>query len=315
VDTGSSSVKLRGVSYNDLTPAKNIVFNNCTFKSAAVGIRIDNQTYGTTVVGSYFNYLHRGITMGQTSGGRDSPATTLYPRTVSVSGSYFDRIGGQAIQGYADSGPVLSTGNTYENVGYGGRTYDELSLNPLLSPVSSVLEFAVHGSSSVNDSFYRSYQNTDNRRYVMNGIGLPVIDDNGISAIYLNGEEGLQMGRMVQTVGRTAVLTDATTMPTVVVNEINGNLRIEGPGTVTYVAIRDEEHRTGSFRVTYNDALGVLWDEEYTESSDIGLTFTARFHEESIHPPVEVFYTTTDTGVDIDLQYSIKYHTPDTTPQ
>jgi hypothetical protein len=291
------------------------VFNNCTFKSAAVGVRIDNQAFGTTVVGSYFTYLHRGIAMGETSGGRDSPATDLYPRAVSVSGSYFDRIGAQAIQGYEDSGPVLSTGNTYENVGYDGYTYDEMFSEPSLAPVSSVLEFAVDGSSSVNDSFYRAYEDTDNRRYVMNGYGLPVINDNGISAIYLNGEEGLQMGRMMQTTGRTAVLSDATASATVVVNDINGNLRIEGPGTVTYVAIRNDEYRTGSFRVTWNDTNGVSWDEEYTESSDIGLTFTARFHEEGVHPPAEVFYTTTDTGNDIDLQYSIKYHTPNNTPQ
>lgn len=319
VDTGSSNVKLRGISYNDLTPAKNIVFNNCTFKSAAVGIRIDNQVYGTTVVGSYFNYLHRGIAMGETSGGRDSPATTLYPRTVSVSGSYFDRIGAQAIQGYDDSGPVLSTGNTYENVGYGGYTYDEMFSNPLLEPVSSVLEFVVHGSSSVNDAFYRSYYDTQNRRYNMGGVvnnkGLPVINDNGCSAIYLNGQEGLQMGRMMQTVGHTAVLTDNTPTPTIVVNELNGNVRIEGPGTITYVAERNEEFRTGSFRVTWNDVDGVFWDEEYTESTDIGLTLTARFHEEGVHPPAELFYTLTDADGDINLQYSIKYHTANNSPR
>ena len=320
VDTGSSNVKLRGISYNNLTPAKNIVFNNCTFKSAAVGIRIDNQTYGTTVVGSYFNYLHRGIAMGETSGGRDSPATTLYPKTVSVSGSYFDRIGAQAIQGYADSGPVLSTGNTYENVGYDGYTYDEMAADLYLFPVSPVLEFAVNGSSSVNDSFYRTYQNTQNRRYNMLGTisnkGLSVIDDNGFSSIYLNGEEGLQMGRMVQTVGHTAVLTDNTPTPTVVVNELNGNVRIDSPGTMTYVAIREDDYRTGSLRVSFNDTLGVVsLDEEYNESSDIGLTFTADFHEGGNHPPIEIFYTTTDTGVDIDLQYSIKYHTANNSPR
>jgi hypothetical protein len=320
VDTGSSNVRLRGISFSDLTPAKNIVFNNCTFKSAAVGIRIDNQTYGTTVVGSYFNYLHRGITIGENSGGRDSPATTLYPRTVSVSGSYFDRIGSQAIQGYEDSGPVLSTGNTYENVGYRGNTYDELLDDVFLSPVSAVLEFAVNGSSSVNDSFYRTYRNTQNRRYEMRGTptsqGLSVIKDNGFSSIYLNGEEGLQMGRMVQTTGHTAILADATAVPTVVVNEINGNVRIDGPGTITYVALRDDDYRTGSLRVTWNDVSGVvLYDDEYTESSDIGLTFSARYHDGGNHTPVEILYTTTDTNIDIDLQYSIKYHTANNSPR
>jgi len=268
------------------------------------------------VIGSYFNYLHRGIAMGETSGGRDSPATTLYPKTVSVSGSYFDRIGGQAIQGYEDSGPILSTGNTYENVGYDGYTYDELFLDPLLSPVTSVLEFAAHGSSSVNDSFYRSYIGTNNRRDPMVFVGLPIIKDNGFQGTYLNSEEGLQMGRMVQTTGYTAVLNDATPTANVITNNFQGNLRVHGPGTITYVAIRDEDHRTGSFRVTWNDTSGaVYYDDEYTESSDIGLTLTATFHEGASHPPIEVFYTTTNTGVDINLQYSIKYHTANNSPR
>ena len=315
VDTGSSSVKLRGISYNDLTPAKNIVFNNCTFKSAAVGIRIDNQTYGTTVIGSYFNHLHRGIVMGETSGGRDSPATTLYPRTVSVSNSYFDIIGAQAIQGYESSGPVLSTGNTYESVGWEGYTYDESLVNFMIYPVSPVLEFATHGSSSVNDSFYREFETTDNRRYSMTEIGMAVIEDNGFRTAYLNPEEGLQMGRMVQTTGFTAVLLDATPTANVATNDMEGNIRIEGPGTLTYVAERNDEFRTGSMRITWNDTLGVLYDEEYTESSDIGLTLTARFHEEGVHPPAEIFYTTTDTGFDVNLQYSIKYHTANNSPR
>ena len=153
-------------------------------------------------------------------------------------------------------------------------------------------------------------------RNVLADKGLSVIDDNGFSAIYLNAEEGLQMGRMVQTVGRTAVLTDATSTPTVVVNEINGNLRLEGPGTITYVATREDDYRAGSFRVTYNDAIGaVLYDEEYNETSDIGLTLTATFHEGGNHPPAEIFYTTTDTGYDVNLQYSIKYHTANNSPR
>lgn len=311
VDTGSSNVRLRGISFSDLTPAKNIVFNNCTFKSAAVGIRIDNQTYGTTVVGSYFNYLHRGIAMGETSGGRDSPATTLYPRTVSVSNSYFDRIGSQAIQGYADSGPILSTGNTYENVGNEGYTYDEDQ-----TAAHPILEFAAHGSSSVNDSFYRSYIGTNNRRDPLDFTGNTIIKDNGFQGTYLNAEEGLQMGRMVQTTGYTAVLSDNTPNETIITNNFQGNLRLHGPGTITYVAQRDEDYRTGSFRVTWNDTSGaVLYDDEYTESADIGLTLTADFHQNLNHPPIEVFYTTTDATGDINLQYSIKYHTANNSPR
>jgi hypothetical protein len=315
VDTGSSSVKLRGISYNDLTPSKNIVFNNCTFKTASVGVRIENQTYGTTIIGSYFNHFHRAIVMGEFSGGRDSPATTLYPRTVSVSNSYFDIIAAQAIQGYESCGPVLSTGNTYESVGWDGYTYDESLVNFMIYPVTPVLEFAAHGSSSVNDSFYREFETTDNRRYGMTQLGKALIEDNGFRTAYLNPEEGLQMGRLVQTTGFTAVLSDATPTANVVTNDMEGNLRVEGPGTITYVAERNDEFRTGSLRITWNDTLGVLWDEEYSESSDIGLTFTARFHEEGVHPPAEVFYTTTDTGSDVNLQYSIKYHTANNSPR
>ena len=143
-----------------------------------------------------------------------------------------------------------------------------------------------------------------------------MIEDNGFQGTYLNAEEGLQMGRMVQTTGYTAVLADATPTANVITNNFQGNLRVQGPGTITYVAERNEAFRTGSFRVTWNDNIGVVsWDEEYTESSDVGLTFTAAFHENLNHAPVEVFYTTTDTGYDINLQYSIKYHTANNSPQ
>ena len=149
----------------------------------------------------------------------------------------------------------------------------------------------------------------------MTQIGMAVIEDNGFRTAYLNPEEGLQMGRMVQTTGFTAVLLDATPTANVATNDMEGNIRIEGPGTLTYVAERNDEFRTGSMRITWNDTLGVLYDEEYTESSDIGLTLTARFHEEGVHPPAEIFYTTTDTGFDVNLQYSIKYHTANNSPR
>jgi hypothetical protein len=67
---------------------------------------------------------------------------------------------------------------------------------------------------------------------------------------------------------------------------------------------------------TWNDVSGaVLYDDEYSESSDIGLTFSARYHDGGDHTPVEILYTTTDVGVDIDLQYSIKYHTANNSPR
>jgi hypothetical protein len=82
------------------------------------------------------------------------------------------------------------------------------------------------------------------------------------------------------------------------------------------VAIRDDDYRTGSLRVTWNDVSGaVLYDDEYSESSDIGLTFSARYHDGGDHTPVEILYTTTDIGIDIDLQYSIKYHTANNSPR
>ena len=314
-DTGSACVRIIGKSYQASVPARNVVFNNCTFKYASTGIKIDSLAYGTTVIGSYFDKLHRGITLGENSGGRDSPSTTYYPRSVSVTGSHFNIISAQAIQGYESSGAVLSSGNIYESVGWEGHTYDESLENLMIYPVSHVLEFAAHGSSSVNDAFYREFETTDNRRYSMTQIGKSVIESNGFRTAYLNPEEGLQMGRMVQTTGFTAVLLDATPTANVATNDMEGNIRLEGPGTITYVAERNDEFRTGSFRVTWNDVLGVLYDEEYTESSDMGLTFSARFHEEGVHPPAEIFYTTTNTGYDVNLQYSIKYHTANNSPR
>jgi hypothetical protein len=95
-DTGSNLIETTGRSYTDAYPIKNLAFNSCNFTGAGSGLKIESQTFGVTVMQSYFDQLFQGIVIGEDSGSRDSPSTTLYPYAISITDNYFDGIAAQA---------------------------------------------------------------------------------------------------------------------------------------------------------------------------------------------------------------------------
>ena len=296
-DTGSACVRIIGKTYLSLYAVKNTVFNNCTFRNASVGLKIDGQAFGTSVIGCYFTNLHRAVTMGENSGGRDIPSTTLYPRSVSLTGNYFDVIADRAVQSYADSGVVMSSGNLYEHVGYDGYKFEDLQVT-----ICPVLEFASHGCSSANDSYIRSLD----ERY-----SNPVIEDNGFQANYVDAFDGFQLGRLYQSAGVFATLNDAATTANVMTNSLGINVYVQSPATVSYVCERNGVNRTGYMRVNWTGT-DIFWDEEYSESADIGVQFSATVGNEDA--PVVLYYTSTATGFVANLRYDIRFHTANNAP-
>lgn len=298
VDSGSSLVTTIGRSYTDAYPIKNLVFNSCNFVGSSAGLKIESQTFGVTVMQSYFDKLFRGIIIGEDSGSRDSPATLLYPYAVSITDNYFDGIAAQAVRGYADSAQLMSTGNLFENVGYGGYDYDESQ-----PPLTTVLEFESSDNISSGDQFLRSA----NDRLVF-----PLIEDNGNSCYYLEAGEGFQLGRLVQQPGTSATLTDNTTSLTPVTNQFSANVDILGPATVSYTIERNGVNRTGAMRINFQSGVSVVYDDEYSEFSDIGVSLSANIFSPA--SPIILYYTTTSTGIDANLIYDIRYHTANNAP-
>jgi hypothetical protein len=297
-DTGSNLIETTGRSYTDAYPIKNLAFNSCNFTGAGSGLKIESQTFGVTVMQSYFDQLYQGIVIGEDSGSRDSPSTTLYPYAISITDNYFDGIAAQAVRGYPDSTQLMSTGNLFENVGYGGYNYDEGQ-----PPLTAVLEFESNDNISSGDQFKRS----DNDRLIES-----LIEDNGFSCYYLEAGEGFQLGRLVQQPGTRATLTDNTSTLTPITNQFSSNVNIFTPATVSYTIDRNGVNRTGSMRINFQSGVNVIYDDEYSEFNDIGVVLSANIF--SPISPIILYYTTTNTGIDADLIYDIRYHTANNAP-
>jgi hypothetical protein len=297
-DTGSNLIETTGRSYTDAYPIKNLTFNSCNFTGAGSGLKIESQTFGVTVMQSYFDQLYQGIVIGEDSGSRDSPSTTLYPYAISITDNYFDGIAAQAVRGYPDSTQLMSTGNLFENVGYGGYDYDEGQ-----PPLTVVLEFESDDNISSGDQFKRSA----NDRFVKS-----IIQDNGFSCYYLEAGEGFQLGRLVQQPGTRATLTDNTSTLTPITNQFSSNVDIFTPATVSYTIDRNGINRIGSMRINFQSGATVIYDDEYSEFSDIGVALSANIFSPTSQ--IILYYTTTSTGIDANLIYDIRYHTANNAP-
>jgi len=287
-----------GRSYNDSYPIKNLTFNSCSFMNGGSGLRVESQTYGLSIMNSYFDNLFQGVVIGETSGSLDSPATTLYPYGITLTNNYFDGVARQAIRSYPNCSQILSIGNLFENVGYGGYQFDDSQ--PALS---TIIEWESSDNISNSDHFKRPA----NDRQVFS-----VIEDNGFSCYYLEASAGYQLGRLVQQPGTRATLINNTTTGTPVTNQFSSNVNLFTPATVFYTIDRNGVNRTGTMRINFQSGATVVYDDEYSEFSDIGVTLSANIF--SPVSPIILYYTTTNTGINANLIYDIKYHTANNAP-
>jgi hypothetical protein len=297
-DTGFSTVTLQGRSHNDQYPIKNCVFNSCNFVGSGAAIVVESQTFGITVLESYFDKLYQGIVIGENSGSRNSPANILYPYAVSVTDNYFDGIAAHAVRGYADSTQLMSTGNLFENVGYGGYGYNDGQ-----PPLTAILEFESNNNISSGDQFKRPF---------IDRLAVPVVEDGGFSCYYIEAEAGFQLGRMVQQPGTSATLVNNTATPLPVTTQFGANVDVLGPATISYTIDRNNVNRTGTMRINFQAGATVVYDDEYSEFSDIGVVLSADIF--SPVSPIILYYTTTNTGIAANLIYDIRYHTANNAP-
>lgn len=71
--------------------------------------------------------------------------------------------------------------------------------------------------------------------------------------------------------------------------------------TINYSIIRNNDVRQGYMRVGHNGST-VVYDEEYTETTDIGVTLAAYNVSSNV---AQLYYTTTNTGYDANLTFTI----------
>ena len=166
-----------------------------------------------------------------------------------------------------------------------------------------MLEFESSDNISSGDQFKR----TTLQRFVR-----PLIEDNGFSCYYLEAGEGFQLGRLVQQSGLTATLTNNTSSLTPITNQFSSNINIFAPATINYTIERNNINRTGKLRINYQIGGSVVYEDEYSEHSDIGVTLSANTYDPA--QPIILYYTTTSTGINANLIYDINYHTANNAP-
>lgn len=246
----------------------NIVFDQCAFTNIKYGIHTDALLNSAVVSNSQFSTVYRGIVL-------DSNVTGF--RAVH---NFFDNVYYQGIV-YDQVSLNVSAFNIFYNVGNSiGST----------NPTSAVISFGNDNNVSSNDLFAR----TDDAAYEIPRVEI-------LSTSAATGGTLLQMGQYVREGGRSFTLDDNSVNQTI----LNVNSEVTRAFQMQYTIVRDAGVRTGTLTVTSapTDSTPASYTDDYTENEDCGVTLAV---DQSVNQ-VSVEYTTTSTGFDGSMTYSIAH--------
>ncbi len=274
----TASVQLAGSAAAD---CHSIVFNNCEFTNSFNGILCDDDYTHIVVNGCKFTQMYEGISLGENTSG--TGASVIGPRGVRIVNSYFDLIDAEGIIVNSPVTSVISAFNTFRDVGTQSQGIDTTT------STNSCIYFGTSGNMSLGDLFLRAA--TD----------LPNVDNNLLGSAVLIPGTGYQYGGMTITdADSTITLDDNTTTATT--TGLGFLVTNEESAEITYRITRGARVRTGVIRYTGNTT-AVAFDEDYTENNgSVGVNFSMTLSGTVAY----LKYTTSNTGTDATMQYSIK---------
>lgn len=271
-----SADNIAGVRFNSapgsITNA--ITFDKCHFEGLTYGLNTDEAILSVTVSNSKFNLLYQGVVMG---GGAPINGGPTGFRTVN---NMFDDIYGEGVI-YGDVTHNITAYNIFFDVG------NEFTTNP----ATPVIRFQNDNNCSISDQFER----------VTN-------DANLFPRVLITGNPSqtstlIQLGRYARLSGKSfTIVNNVASQP---VFETNATL-IKAY-TMVYTITRSTGIRHGSVTVTSqlsdDSSLTLAYTEDYTENSDVGVTFAVT----QVGTTVTMRYTSTNTGNPGTLTYSLEH--------
>jgi hypothetical protein len=264
--TGKSAVLLSDVA----AAVSQVSLNNCEFSNVSIGVSAAGSVTNLTVNDSLFNNLYQGVV---------AAANVASPQGIKVISSQFDNISAEAVYS-DDDASITSAFNYYRNVGLGLITS---------TATSAVLAWNTANNYSIGDVFERGQ---------INQLEYPIVE------IIANDQptgltQATTAGSVQDFPGDTVTLEDATIANTSV--ELTSLI---SSAIIDYKITRGSHKRIGTVKVSHFDGDDVAVDDEYTESADIGVTlvFTGNTDSNS----AVLGYTTTSTGTDATLKYTIR---------
>lgn len=272
-----------GVSFSSTSGlvCEQIIFDGCVFSGLVWGINTNQQTKAVTVSASQFNSLYRGIVLGTAA------VTNGGPTGTRIVGNMFDNVYAEGI--IFGSNLVLAINASGHNIFYDVGNHFTGSTG---TPATSIISIQSNNNVSISDLFER----TDAFSTIHPRIDL----NNTVSIATTNGNQ-LSMGTYTRKSGALATLTDDDTGT---VFELNATtIRAF---SVNYTIVRNFLYRTGTITVATDvgdSSLGITSSDDYVENNDTGITLTV----DQAGDTVSLIYTSTNTGTNATMTYSITY--------
>ena len=255
-----------------------IVFDRCEFSGTVYGANTDAQVKGITISSSNFDTLYQGVVLGAGTpvlGG---------PTGFKILSSTFDNIYAQGV--YIGAVSLNSTGyNIFYDVGN--------HFNGTTNPATTVIEIATSNNACLGDMFQRGDAYIGTYRRINLNNTASIASTNGVT---------WALGTYVRTSGiHTTLLNNtaaATTIFTLSAALVGQAFKMD------YTIIRDVNVRTGTLTVvggTDNAGTNLNSNDTGVQNVSPGVTFSVT----ETAGIISVQYTTTNTGFDGILSYSI----------
>lgn len=256
---------------------EHITINNCHTVGTTYGLHIDYNCKGINLTNSLLDVHYRGVVLGETP-------LNDGPTGVRIVGNMFDSIRNEGIY-IGDIASNISAHNIFYDVGNG--------FNGAGNPVTPVISINNANNLSLGDLFERS--DADALQFAR-------IELNDLGGIALNSGKSIRLGNYERSVGLITTLPDNTSAATAVSHEVLDDDLISG-FVIDYSIKRGNTARNGTIRVCPDYSAGTTptYSDDYDEFGSTGVVLSITQSVDKLY----LKYTTTSTGTDATLNYSI----------
>jgi hypothetical protein len=269
LDVATDNLKGVGFASTVSLTTNHITFDQCEFTGLTYGIATDQNYQGVTVSNSKFNLLYSGI-------------------YLTGSGTGFEIVHNQFDNIYYTGVDIATSLNaTGHNIFYDVGNHFEGAGNPYTYNIT----FLADNNVSVGDMFERDDTDAANVPRINYGASAKVIAT-------VNGKS-LSLGSLTTESTRLdTLLNNQSSAVTIFTTEfVLSNLEIR------YKITRDVYTRYGTFVAASNGVSGIVYTDDYSENGSTGIILSATQSSGII----TFKYTSTNTGLDADIDYSISY--------
>lgn len=253
-----------------------IIFDGCDFGGTTYGVNTNQQIGSISFINGEYDTLYKGIVLGAgvvVNGG---------PSGIRITSNVFDNIYAEGII-FGDIDHNASGFNIFRDVGN--------HFNGLSSPATYIIDIQSNNNVSIGDMFERTaaFATTWPRIYLNNTTSFAMTNSEELAL----GTYRRESGQIFTLVNNTSSAATIFSLDTDVVEAFSINYTIE----------RDTARRTGTIMVSnqVSGSSAPIYADDYVENTGTGVVLSMT----QSGTTASFKYTTTNTGVDGSLTYSI----------